>query len=96
MRFKGMLLLVLLLAGCAEVGSFEDRRREAGQISTVGKSKNSRPAICYNPLWTDVSELQPLADEACARTDRKAEYVESEHFTCRLMAPSVAYYKCNK
>jgi hypothetical protein len=94
MRLKGLLLLVLLLAGCAEVGSFEDRRREAGQIPTVGKSKDNRPAICYNPLWTDVSELQSIADEACARTNKKATYVESEHFTCRLSAPSVAYYTC--
>ena len=94
MRFKVLLLLALAVAGCAEVGSFEDRRREAGQIQTVGKSKDNRPAICYNPLWTDVEDLQALADEACARTNRKAKYVESDHFMCRFTAPSVAYYKC--
>jgi len=94
MRFWGIVLLCLAIQGCAEFGAFEDRRREAGQIPTVGKSQDNRPAICYNPLWTSVTDLQPLADEACARTNRKAKYQESEHFTCRLSAPSVAYYKC--
>ena len=94
MKFRILILLFLAISGCAEVGPFEDRRREAGQVPTVGKSQNNRPAICYNPLWTSVEDLKPLADEACARTNRKAEYVESEHFKCRLSAPSVAYYKC--
>ena len=94
MRLGVLLLLFLAVSGCTEVGPFEDRRREAGQIPTVGKSQDNRPAICYNPLWTSVSDLKPLADEACARTNRRAEYVESEHFKCRLTAPSVAYYTC--
>ena len=94
MRFRVLILLLLAISGCAEVGPFEDRRREAGQIPTVGRSKDNRPAICYNPLWTSVSDLDSLANEACARTNKKAEYVESEHFKCRLTAPSVAYYTC--
>ena len=94
MRFGGLVLLCLLVVGCAEFGAFEDRRREAGQIPTVGKSTNNRPAICYNPLWHSIEDLQPLADEACARTNRHAVYVESDHFMCRLSAPSVAFYQC--
>ena len=90
----GCFLVLCTLTGCAEFGSFEDRRREAGQIPTVGKSRDNRPAICYNPLWTSVEDLKPLADEACARTNRQAKYAFSEHFTCRLSAPSVAYYNC--
>lgn len=94
MQFRILILMFLAISGCAELGPFEDRRREAGQISPVGKSRDNRPAVCYNPLWTSVSDLDSLANEACTRTNKKAKYVESEHFKCRLSAPSVAYYTC--
>ena len=94
MYFRTIILVLLTLTTCAEVGSFEDRRREAGKIEMVGKSNDKRPAICYNPIWTNVDELKPLADEACARTKRKATYDKSDHFVCTFTAPSVAYFNC--
>lgn len=69
-------------------------RREAGQIPTVGRSSNDHPAICYNPIWHNEEDVNALADEACARTKRKAVFQEKDHFSCRLVNPSTAIYKC--
>ncbi len=89
-----ILACAVLLNACSQFVPFEDRRREAGQMQTVGKSTNAAPAICYNPIWHDVSDTQELADEACARTKKKAVFSHSDHFTCRLVNPSIAYYNC--
>ncbi|MBQ3695686.1 MAG: hypothetical protein II938_01785 [Alphaproteobacteria bacterium] len=94
MKKFALILSVFLLAACSQFAPFEDMRREAGQIPTVGQSSNNRPAICYNPLWHDQEQLQVLADQACARTGRKAIFQDSNAFACRLINPSVAIYTC--
>ena len=94
---KKLLIIFMLTLGicaCSQFEPFEDMRREAGQIPTVGKSSNNRPAICYNPLWHDEEQLQALANAACARTKRKAVFKEKDHFACKLVNPSIAFYTC--
>ena len=87
-------MLSLVVCSCSQFEPFEDMRREAGQIPTVGRSSNNRPAICYNPLWHDEKQLQELANIACARTKRKAVFQAKESFSCRLFNPSTAIYTC--
>ena len=82
------------VVACSQFEAFEDMRREAGQIQTVGQSSNDTPAICYNPLWHDEEDIQKLANEVCARTNRKAVFQESKAFSCRFVNPSTAFYLC--
>ena len=89
-----LLSLAVLLNACSQFVPFEDQRREAGKQTPVGLSTNENPAICYNPIWHDVEQTKELADAACARTNRKAEFVRSDAFSCRLVNPSAAIYKC--
>lgn len=88
------LLSLLCLCACSQFEPFEDMRREAGQISTVGRSSNDFPAICYNPMWHSDEQLQELATKACDRTKRKPIFQETKAFSCRFVNPSVAIYKC--
>lgn len=94
MRKFFFVLSVFLLGACSQFTPFEDMRREAGQIQTVGQSSNDYPAICYNPLWHNEEDTLSLAQEACARTKRKAIFQEKKHFSCRLVNPSTVIYKC--
>ena len=88
------LFLMVLATACSQFEPFEDMRREAGQIPTVGQSSNHQPAICYNPIWHNEEDVQQLADKACARTKRKAVFKESHAFSCRFVNPSMAIYQC--
>jgi len=87
-------LSLFCFCACAQLEPFEDMRREAGQVATVGQSSKDEPAICYNPLWHNLDQTQTLAEAACARTKRKAEFQKSTTFSCRLATPSTAFYKC--
>ena len=89
-----LLLSLVCFCACSQVEPFEDMRREAGQIATVGQSSKNEPAICYNPLWHTVEQTKPLADAACAKSKRKAELQQTKMFSCRLATPSTAFYKC--
>jgi len=89
-----LILMAFFMGACSQFTPFEDMRREAGQIQTVGQSSDDSPAICYNPLWHDEEQVQQLAKTACARTKRKAVFQENKHFSCRLVNPSTAIYKC--
>jgi len=89
-----ILACLVLLNACSQFVPFEDRRREAGQLPTVGMSSDKVPVICYNPLWHDLKDTQELADAACLRTKKKAVYSHSDTFSCRLINPSAAFYTC--
>ena len=84
----------LCLTACSQFEPFEDMRREAGQVPTVGQSSDNQPAICYNPIWHDEEQLQKLADTACARTKRHAVFQRKKAFSCRVVNPSTAFYNC--
>lgn len=94
MKKAAVILLASLITACSQFEPFEDMRREAGQIPTVGQSSNNRPAICYNPLWHNEEDVQELAEQACARTKRKAVFEEKHHFSCKLVNPTTAFYTC--
>ncbi len=94
MKQAGVILLAILVVACSQFEPFEDMRREAGQIEMVGQSSNDSPAICYNPIWHDEKQVQQLAQQACERTKRTAVFSEKKHFSCRLVNPSTAVYKC--
>jgi hypothetical protein len=94
MRKLFFALMFLVLSGCAQLRPFEDMRREAGQEKTVGMSTPDAPAICYNPIWSDEKAVKELANQACQRTKRQAELDYKKHFSCSLMLPSTAFYKC--
>lgn len=87
-------LVSILLVACAEVQVFEDTRREAGQREPVGLSQPDKPAICYNPLWHEITEAQTLADSLCAPNHRVAVLKRTEAFSCRLMTPTTLFYEC--
>ena len=87
----GVILLTGVMAGCAP---FIDSRREAGQVKTVGQSTPDRPAVCYMPFWTGEETLQAMADEVCAKQNKKAVLADTSYFNCRLFAPNTAFYRC--
>ena len=101
-KFINIAVLISILCGCAQLDPFVDRRREAGGLADsglyVGKSTPQEPAICYNRLLTDFTEVQTLADNECKKhkTGTKATPVKQTIFTCRLLVPNHFYFKCEK
>lgn len=84
-----------LLVGCSGLAQpFVDSRREAGTTEQVGLSTADRVAICYNSETTTPDALWALAEEQCARTGRRATFDSQDHLSCRLLMPSVAYFRC--
>lgn len=94
MKKTFFILTLLVLSACSQFEPFEDMRREAGQIPTVGQSSNNRPAICYNPIWHTEEDIENLAKKACARTNRKPVFDSKSYFSCRFVNPAVAFYRC--
>ena len=97
LKFSLLLSFVLGMSACAQLGPFEDRRREPGtEYVYVGASKPGAPALCYNPVLANDSELQQKADELCQAHNPQtvAEFVNKEYLTCRLFVPARAHYKC--
>ncbi len=62
---------MLFLSACTQFKPFVDARREAGQEAAVGQSTPDRVAVCYNPLFSDMPDVEKLAQSACAQTKRK-------------------------
>lgn len=92
-----MFFLCVIVAGCSQFTPFEDRYREPGTTYVYkGASKPKAPAICYNPLWNDKDDTKAIADELCRQNKAKthAEFVKVEYFSCRLLVPAKAFYKC--
>ena len=93
---KLILFLGLFLSACGQVEPFVDAHREAGQVQLRGQSTPDKPAICYNPLWSNKKQVEQLAEEECQKTNRHAIYDNTSWFSCCLMNPSTAFYKCEK
>ena len=93
---KYILFLGLFLSACGQIGPFVDAHREAGQVQLRGQSTPDKPAICYNPIWSDKKMVEQLAEEECQKTNRHAVYDNTSWFSCCLMNPSTAFYKCEK
>ena len=85
---------MLILSACSQVAPFVDAHREAGQVQLVGQSTPDKPAVCYNPFWSNKTKVKELAEKECQKTNRKAVYEDTDWFSCCLINPSTAFYKC--
>lgn len=96
-RFRPAILIpfvaVLGLAACGS-DPWVDSRREAGNVNPVGQSKPDRPAICYAPWSVKPGEVLALAQEVCGQTGRRAVYIGTEKWQCRLATPHRAFFQC--
>jgi len=101
-KFMFLALMCFCVSACSIFKPFVDRRRNAGvsdpRLVYSGASKANAPAICYNGLWTEYSELQAMADEECRKNSvgTKAVFDYETNFTCKLFLPTRIYFKCEK
>jgi hypothetical protein len=83
-------LAAMLVTGCA--GPYVDSRREAGRITPVGPSSPDVIAVCHWPSESD--RARTLADSECAKTGRTARFDHSSAWSCTLIAPTRAFFRC--
>lgn len=101
-KILNLILLSALISGCTILDPYVDRRRNPGTSDMnklyTGKSTINAPAICYNQLLTDDKTLQTMADEECNKHNAgsHAEFVKKDGFSCKVLLPGTAYYKCVK
>ena len=93
---KFILFLPLFISACGQFSPFVDAHREAGQVQLRGQSTPDRAAVCYNPIWSDKKQVEYLAETECQKTKRHAVYNDTSWFSCCLLNPSTAFYKCQK
>ncbi len=92
--FSAVVGVSVVLFGCTVFDPFVDARREAGQAASVGSSSKDRPVICYG--FAEPEEIDALAQNECAKTNRVAVFDYKEDFKCALFAPQKAVYRCEK
>ena len=101
-KIFSILLFLSFICSCSILDPYVDRRREPGTSDInrlyIGKSKPEAPAICYNSLLTEESELQAMADAECIKnnTGTHAEFIKKDGFSCKVLLPATAFYKCVK
>jgi len=101
-KILNITILIVLLSSCGILDPYINRRRNPGtsDISKLysGTSKPHAPAVCYNPLLSEEKELQALADAECIKnnTGTHAEFIKTDHFSCKVFLPSTNFYKCIK
>lgn len=88
--------VLFFLSACSPVPPFVDARREAGQAGLVGQSTPDRVAVCYNRYATRQVDVDKVAEEECKKTGRRAVLVDETKFTCCLVAPATAFFRCEK
>lgn len=81
-----------VLAGCGT--PYLDSRREAGQKQPVGASTPDMAAICFAPSKTPRDQVLALAQPECAKTGRTAVYDHEDPWSCTLLTPTRAFYRC--
>ena len=91
-KFFDIFLAVFLSVALSGCTAYVDSRREAGVIHPVGQSQAPNIAICYNPIFNEVDELEELANKTCA--PQKAVYQNKKYFNCSLFYPNTTFYKC--
>lgn len=84
--------LMLALTACAS--PYLDSRREAGQKQPVGASTPDMIAICFAPAKTARQQVLALAQPECAKTGRAAVYDHEDPWSCTLLTPTRAFYRC--
>jgi len=101
-KILSALILASQLCACGVLDPYIDSRRNPGTSNPAklysGQSRPNAPAVCYNPLLSDMDELQKLADEECIKhnTGTHAEFIEKDGFSCKVLLPATAFYKCVK
>ena len=101
-KIINIIVLSSMLSACGILNPYIDRRRNPGtsDISRLytGASKTDAPAICYNQFLTQEKDLQALADAECIKnsTGTHAVFVKKDTFSCKVLLPATAYYKCVK
>ncbi len=91
----GGMLCVCLLNGCSQFQPFVDARREAGQIQPIGSSTDDFPVICHGFVG-EQSDIDALAENECAKTNKIAVLDRTESFSCRLFTPTKSIYRCEE
>lgn len=85
------LALMLGLAACAKPDPFV----ETPDLGKLGRSKAEykNAQICFSD-GDRLSSLQKLADEECAKGQKKAVYIGYQRWQCRLTVPHLASFAC--
>ena len=97
LKLSILIILCVITSACSQFQPFEDRRREPGtEYVWLGASKPEAPVICYNPLFYRQEKLLEQADALCRENNKNshAELRDIDYFSCRLLVPAKAYYKC--
>ena len=92
-KFLHIFLVLLCCVALSSCRAYVDVRREAGLVASVGQSKESKVAICYNPLFNEEQELEVLAKQSCKT--QKVSFQNKKYFNCTLFYPNTAFYECN-
>lgn len=88
-----VLSVLLYVTACASFAPFVDTYSGVGN-KEVRRSTPNHVAICFNHKNSDEKSLQQLADEECAKTNRRAVYKSTVDWSCSLTAPSTIYFDC--
>lgn len=91
MRSWLILCAVLVLSGCHLSEPF---------VETYGSSVfNKKPSslkdgvqVCFYQATSE--ELQEIAERECQKINRHAVYEKTADFSCSVLAPSKAFFKC--
>lgn len=93
-RCLSCIFVFLGLTACSAIEPFVDMRREAGQTQPVGFSRPEKPAICFNGLFSDLKEIDAMAEEVCLKSSQHAIFIEEKAFGCRMLTPRIRFYSC--
>ncbi|MBI5119791.1 MAG: hypothetical protein HZA67_02195 [Rhodospirillales bacterium] len=86
-----LLALLLGLAACSQPEAFV----ETPDLGKLGRTKAlyERVTVCFTDK-DNLSKIQKLADEECARGQKKAHYLGFQRWQCRLTVPHLAQFVC--
>lgn len=86
----------VLIGSCGVTKPYVDTRREAGKSKPFGESTPDNVVICYNSLSSTAEEIKNLARDECAKTGRKPVFTKQKSFSCTVLLPMRAYFKCEE
>ena len=87
-------VICILIGSCGVTKPYVDTRREAGKNKPVGESTPSNVVICYNSMLSTSDEIKKLARDECEKTGRKPVFEKQKSFSCTVLLPMRAYFKC--
>ncbi len=84
----------VFIGSCGITEPYVDTRREAGKSKPVGESTPDNVVICYNSMSSTAAEIKKLARDECNKTGRKPVFEKQKSFSCTVLLPMRAYFKC--